>query len=102
MGIRSIVAAGVVGAALLLGTGQYLPAQDAQPGLSASGTIGEALAKLAKGREVEIVLGDGKSYRGKIAEVGTQTVLLTQIAGKEFYDVLVNLDAIAAVEVRAR
>jgi hypothetical protein len=102
MRIGRIVAAGVMTAALLLGTGSGVYAQGAQPGLSADGTIREALSKLGRGREVEIVIADGKSYRGKIAEVGMQTVLLTQIAGKEFYDVLLNLDAIAAVEVKAR
>ena len=62
----------------------------------------EALAKLGDGREVELVLSNGKSYRGKLGSVGNETVLLTQIAGKEFYDVLIVLGEVAAVELRVR
>lgn len=102
MRIGRIVAAGAMAVTLALGSGETARAQDGQPTFSADGSIRDALAKLGKGREVEIVVADGKSYRGKIAEVGMQSVLLTQIAGKEFYDVLLNVDAIAAVEVRAR
>lgn len=71
-------------------------------GLSTSGDIQAALAGLGAGRDVEIVLANGKSYRGKLGTVGKDTVLLTQIAGKEFYDVLIDLDAVAAVELRVR
>ena len=49
-----------------------------------------------------LVLVNGKSYRGKLGTVGSDTVLVTQIVGKEFYDVLIDLDAVAAVEVRVR
>jgi hypothetical protein len=69
--------------------------------LGTDGTMRDALAKLA-GKDAEIVLANGKSYRGKIGSVGGETILLTQIAGKEFYDVLIDLDEVAAVEVRAR
>lgn len=102
MRIGRIVAVGAVAAAVAIGGGHQAHAEDAQPKLSADGTIREALGALGKGREVEIVVADGKSYRGTIGEVGMHTVLLTHLVGKEFYDVLVNLDAVAAVEVRAR
>ena len=71
-------------------------------GLTTGGDMQAALAGLGAGRDVEIVLANGKSYRGKIGSVGKDTVLLTQIAGKEFYDVLIDLDAVAAVELRVR
>ena len=71
-------------------------------GLSTGGDMQAALAGLGQGRDVEIVLANGKSYRGKLGTVGKDTVLLTQIAGKEFYDVLIDLDAVAAVELRVR
>jgi hypothetical protein len=78
-------------------------AEDApKPGLTTAGSLRDALAKLGEGRDVEIVLSNGKSYRGKLATVGNDTVLLTQITGKEFYDVLIVLDEIAAVELRVR
>ena len=77
-------------------------AEDAKPGLVATGSIHDALVKLGDGREVELVLASGKSYRGKLGAVGNDTVLLTQITGKEFYDVLIDLKTITAIELRAR
>ena len=71
-------------------------------GLTTTGDMQAALAGLGAGRDVEIVLANGKSYRGKLGTVGKDTVLLTQITGKEFYDVLIDLDAVAAVELRVR
>jgi hypothetical protein len=74
----------------------------AEEALSAAGSMKDALEKLGAGRAVEVVLEGGKSYRGKLGMVGDDTVLVTELAGKEFYDVLIDLDAIAAVEVRTR
>ena len=71
-------------------------------GLTTGGDMQAALAGLGAGRDVEIVLANGKSYRGKLGSVGKETVLLTQIGGKEFYDVLIDLHAVAAVELRVR
>jgi hypothetical protein len=70
--------------------------------LGTAGSVGDALARLGAGTSVELVLANGKSYRGRLASVGGETVLLTELAGKEFFDALIRLDAIAAVEVRAR
>lgn len=95
--------AGLLAMTLGLGIVVAAHADDAgKPGLSAAGSMRDALAKLGEGRDVELVLTNGKSYRGKLGTVGTATVLLTQIAGKEFYDVLLALDDIAAVELRVR
>src|SRR5262245_46648632 len=74
----------------------------AKAGLSTTGSMRDALVGLGTGRDVEIVLGNGKSYRGKLGTVGKDTVLVTQIAGKELFDVLIDLDDVSAVEVRAR
>lgn len=76
--------------------------EEAKAGLTTAGGMREALGKLGEGRDVELVLSNGKSYHGKLGGVGSETVLLTQIAGKEFYDVLIELDEVAAVELRVR
>jgi len=89
----------VVAAAMLLASVAVARADEG--GLSTAGTMRDALGKLA-GKDVEVVLSNGKSYRGKVGSVGNETVLVTQIAGKEFYDVLIELDEVAAVEVRVR
>ncbi len=98
MKTRMIV--GALGMVLLLGTSVPVRAEDAK--LGTAGGIKEALAKLGDGRDVELVLSNGKSYRGKLGGVGAETVLLTQIAGREFFDVLIDLDEVAAVELRVR
>ncbi len=95
--------AGMLATALVLGAVAVGRADDAgKPGLSTTGSMGEALAKLGEGRDVELVLSNGKSYRGKLGSVGKDTVIVTQLAGKEFFDVLIDLDEVAAVELRAR
>ncbi len=89
-------------AVLAAGAGAMAHAEDGKPGLSTAGGIRDALTKLGEGRDVELVLNSGKSYRGKLGPVGNETVLVTQIAGREFYDVLIELDEVAAVEMRVR
>ena len=44
----------------------------------------------------------GKSYRGKLAAVGDHAVVVSEITGREFFDALIVLEEITAVEVRAR
>lgn len=53
-------------------------------------------------RSVELVLKNGKSYRGLVGGVGDHAILLTQIEGREFFDALIALDEIAALEMRVR
>ena len=56
----------------------------------------------AAGKAVELVLNNGKSYGGKLASVGDNAVVVTEITGREFYDALIVIDEIAAVEMRVR
>lgn len=64
----------------------------------------DAFAKLLAdhaGKTVTLVLeGGAKELTGIVGEVGDETVVLTQLAGKEFFDAVVALDAIAAIEFR--
>ena len=100
---RTRLAVALLAATLAIGTIPVARADDApKPGLTTTGSLRDALGKLGEGRDIEIVLTNGKSYRGKLGTVGNDTVILTQITGKEFYDVLIVLDEIAAVELRVR
>jgi hypothetical protein len=65
------------------------------------GEIPQVLAARA-GKPVTLLLRSGKEYGGTVGEVRGQSVVLKGIAGKEFYDALVRLDDISAVEVRNR
>lgn len=100
--VKQITRAAVLAAAFALGAGATVHAQSAPTPLSAAGDMRAALRRLGEGRDVEIVLANGKSYRGQLGAVGEDTVLLTRIAGKELYDVLIDLDEVTAVELRVR
>lgn len=85
-------------------------AQPAAPGagsaavaLDPAQTMRDNLARIERAkRSVEVVLESGKSYRGLVGGVGDHAVLLTEIQGRELFDALIDLDDIAALEVRAR
>ena len=66
-----------------------------------SGGIAEAL-KARVGKPVMLHLASGTQIGGTIAEVRDHAVVVKGITGREFFDALVNLDDVAAVEVRAR
>jgi hypothetical protein len=71
--------------------------------LNASQGMGDNLRRLAEAKKpVEVVLRNGKSYKGKLGAVGDHSVVITEISGREFYDALILTDEIVAVEVRAR
>ena len=51
---------------------------------------------------VTVVLSNGKEYRGRVAAVADDALLLTGIAGREFFDALIDTDEIVAIEAQAR
>ena len=69
----------------------------------ATHTMRDNLKQLqASGKAAELVLKNGKSYAGKLATVGDNAVVVTEISGREFYDALILIDEIAAIEARVR
>jgi len=76
----------------------------AQGPLNARVSMADNLRALSAAKKpVTVVLKGGeKAYTARIGEVGDHYVLLAELSGKEFYDALVAIDEIAAVEVRAR
>lgn len=91
---------------VLLGAAGWTPAEEAgsksAPALSTAGSIRDALLMIEPAHTVELTLTNGKSYTGQLGPVGNHTVLLTKLAGKDFYDALIRIDDIAAVEMRVR
>jgi hypothetical protein len=55
-----------------------------------------------KGKTIEIQLKTGGQLTGKLSEVGTQSILLKELRGKEYYDALIVIDDITAVIFKAR
>jgi len=55
-----------------------------------------------KGKTIEIQLKTGGQLSGKLSEVGTQSILLKELRGKEYYDAIIVIDDITAVIFKAR
>ena len=78
--------------------------QAAAQGADATMPAGEIpdVLRARAGKPVTLLLRSGKEYGGTVGEVRPQSVVLKSIAGKEFYDAIVRLDDISAVEIRNR
>lgn len=75
----------------------------AQSPLNATISMHDNLTALSTSRKVvTVVLKNGDSYRAKIGAVGDHQVVLTEPYQKEVFDVLIPIDEITALEVRAR
>jgi hypothetical protein len=68
---------------------------------SVSATIRENLNNYM-GREVVIYLSSGKSFQGYVKNVGDDLIHLEKIAGKDFYDALIRIENITAIEAKFR
>lgn len=95
------------GVAVLLLASFAVPPSSARPPeiglLQPDRNMRDNLRHLAEsGKRVELVLKNGKSYRGLLGAVGDHSVVVREIEGREFFDALVVIDEIAAVEVRVR
>jgi sRNA-binding regulator protein Hfq len=92
-----------VGVAVLVGSVLSAMVALAQSPLNAQGSMRDNLNSLMTAKKpIVVILKNGTSYRATIGSVGDHFVVLTQPAQKEYFDVLVAIDEIAALEVRAR
>lgn len=66
-----------------------------------SDTLGTQLTRQL-GKPVTLKLSYGDELTGVVAQVGDRVVYLEKIAGREFYDAVVDLDQVAAMLVRVR
>jgi len=55
-----------------------------------------------QGRSVEVTLASGGTVAGTVERVGTASLHLSKVRGKEAYDALLPLEKITAVQVRFR
>lgn len=58
--------------------------------------------KALVGTKVSVTLNSGKTFAGLVREVGTHLVHLEKLDGKEFYDALIRIDDISAIDTRFR
>lgn len=54
------------------------------------------------GKDVHLLLRSGQTVQGYIKSVGDHFIHLEKIAGRDFYDALVRIDDISAVEAKFR
>ena len=106
MAIRQVFLAVIVAATLsvALGTGFGLSGARAEQGAETvqnPGTIREALEQ-QMGKRVKLKLVSGQDLEGKVMEVGSEVVIVNELAGIEFFGATVRLDQVAAVIVRTR
>ncbi len=89
----------------LIFLGAYAEAKSIEPiegsKFDVSASIKDNL-KFFAGRDVSLHLRSGKTLQGYIRAIGNDFVHLEKIAGRDFYDALIRIDDISAIEVKFR
>jgi sRNA-binding regulator protein Hfq len=103
-----VLAPGIILMALLLGnllnamqTAQAAAGPKENVQLNAAIPLADNLIAL-KGKTVAVFLSSGLTMTGVVKEVQNNLLYLEKLSQKEFYDALVRVDMIVAIEVRAR
>jgi hypothetical protein len=108
--IRHQPVTGLVLAAFILVALVCMPAHAASkatmtliPGMTynANASLADNLKSLT-GKNVTVTLDSGKTLGGILKKVGNQLIHIEKINGKEFFDALIRIDKITAVEARFR
>ena len=76
-------------------------AQEMTLELKASTTMREVLWENT-GKRVALRLASGEEIEGTVTMVGNSLVHISKLAGKEFYDAVVNIDKVSAVRMKMR
>jgi hypothetical protein len=58
--------------------------------------------KLFVGKRVYVTLDSGKTFVGIVREVGNHLMWLEKLEGKEFFDALIRINSITAIDTRFR
>ena len=66
------------------------------------GVTFEANLAMFKGRSVTLYLTSGQTLSGKVKVIDNNQLPLERLSGKEFYDALIRLDRIEALDARVR
>lgn len=92
-------------AGLFLGCALLVAVQAAAQGAGDAGIPAGDIPDVLRarvGKPVTLILRSGKEYGGTVGEVRGQAVVLKSLSGKEFYDALIRLDDVSAIEIRNR
>jgi len=106
--LKKVLVAGFIVLALLLvnllvthQTAQAAAGPKEYAQLNAAIPLADNLIAL-KGKTVAVFLSSGQTMTGVVKEVQNNLLYLEKLSQKEFYDALVRVDMIVAIEVRAR
>jgi hypothetical protein len=58
--------------------------------------------KALSGKKVYVTLKSGKTFTGNVGKVSTAFLHLEQLEGKEFFDALIRIEDISALDARFR
>ena len=71
--------------------------------LLSSASIKETLEQaMAQKKDVEFYLCGGQNFRGQVSGVSDHSVIVSRLAGKEYYDAQVKLQDISAISLKVR
>jgi small nuclear ribonucleoprotein (snRNP)-like protein len=70
-------------------------------GFNVAGSMKDNLKPLVN-KDVYVNLRSGKTYQGFVKSVGDHFIHLEKIAGKDYFDALVRIEDISAIEVKFR
>ena len=71
-------------------------------GAMAKDEVMAGVLKDRNGKNVTVVLAGGTEITGKVSNVGDNTLRLTELSGKEYFDAVVDLDDVSAVIFRSK
>ncbi len=75
------------------------PAKTDEVDVNKEGALQELL-EISVGKEVALRLVTGEELKGTVKSIGPDALLLTQLSGQEFFDAVVERDAVVAVIYR--
>lgn len=68
-----------------------------------SASIKETLEQaMAQKKDVEFYLCGGQNFRGQVSAVSDHSVIVSRLAGKEYYDAQIKLQDISAISLKMR
>jgi hypothetical protein len=96
--MRNLIPALLLGATLAFAT---MSASSAELNIAANQNVESVLA-VQKGKRVSVRLRSGQEISGSVKHVTPRLVQIAAIAGKEFFDAVIPLEAVEAVLIRTR
>lgn len=76
-----------------------VPVEDSK--FDVAGTVKDNL-KIYVGKDVVIHLSSGKFFQGYVKSIGDHLIHVEKLSGKDFYDALIRIEDITAIEAKFR